>query len=272
MSKRVKIILYSITGFIDYFSSKTNISNENVNLVLDDFDIRYKYYQIGFICVAKDSSKAFRSNDININNTYFNLSIAESNEYSINDLILDNYNYYNVKNIINYQNRLYISNFKQSSNPIISESELSKIKIKYKQEEINIDDFAYQNIYVETREGSELANVISSEKSNIDGNTDYDIIESNPYYIGAQLGSVIIGDDIVLHNQVLNNETGYIVTKSGNNVTANLVVTRGSQGTINVIEINAIINGKEYKAIYKMSVFSIYINICISIKHTIINA
>lgn len=256
--KRYGTDSYSITGFIDYFSSKTNIANETVNLTLDGFDTRYKYYQIGFICVAKDSSKAFRSNDININNTDFNLSIAESNEYSINDLILDNYNYYNVKNIINYQNRLYISNFKQSSNPVISESELSKIKIKYKQEETNIDDFSYQNIYVETREGSELANVISSEKSNIDNNNDYDIIESNPYYKGAQLGSVKIGDDIVLHSQVLNNETGYIVTKSGNNVTANLVVTRGSQGTINVIEINAIINGKEYKAIYKMSVFSIY--------------
>lgn len=256
--KRYGTDSYSITGFIDYFSSKTNVANETVNLVLDDFDTRYKYYQIGFICVAKDSSKAFRSNDINVNNTYFNLSIAESNEYSINDLILDNYNYYNVKNIINYQNRLYISNFKQSSNPIISESELSKIKIKYKQEETNIDDFSYQNIYVETREGSELANVISSEKSNVDGNTDYDIIEPNPYYKGAQLGSVKIGDDIVLNNQLLNNETGYIVTKSGNSVTANLIVTKGSQQTITAIEINAIINGKEYKAIYKMSTFSMY--------------
>ena len=103
---------FSLTGAVDYFSSKSDIANETVEINFDNFDDRYKYYQIGFICVAKDSSKAFRSNDINIDKNTFNLSIADSNNYSVSDLILDNYNYYNVKNIINYQNRLYISNFK----------------------------------------------------------------------------------------------------------------------------------------------------------------
>ena len=258
--KRYGMDSYSITGAIDYFSSKTGIANETINLNLNDFDERYSYYQIGYICVTKDSSKAFRSNDINIGNTNFLLSIAESNSYSVEELILDNFNYYDVHNVINYQNRLYIANYKEFGDGVISESELSKIKIKYEKETVNIDDYSYQNIYAETQQDDELTNIISSETSNTEQSEDYDTIKAYPYYKGTQISSIKIGDDIVLPNDGTNwqNEIGNIITANSNSIPANLVFIKSNRGQVIEIEIKSIIQGKEYKAHYKRSVFSVY--------------
>lgn len=210
---------YSITGAVDYFSTKSNVSKETVNLNIDDIDYRYKFYQIGFICVAKDSSKAFRSNDLDIEVSNFTVSIPEVNSCSVEELILDNFNYYNVKNVINYQNRLYISNFKEYNNPNISESELSKIKLTYVQEEVRIDDAAYQVISVD-----ENGTIDSAENTSVNL-SEYDIIEKNPYYSGTLISSLKIGDEIKINLSAgVYTETGYVITKDGNRVPANLVM------------------------------------------------
>ena len=254
---------YNITGAVDYFSSKSNISNETIELNLIDFDDeRYNYYQIGFICVSKDSSKAFRTNDIQINVNNYILSITEANSYSVNDLILDNYNYYNVKNVINYQNRLYISNFKENSNPIISEANLSKIKLTYEQEEISVDDFAYQNIYVdnEDSEPGEVNNVISIEKLNtVIEDEDYEFIEPYPYYNGTIIQSLKIGNSINLSSLDYGeySEIGNIYTNENNPIRANLNIKvnrggkHGPRYKLIFITIESIIRGKTYKALYK---------------------
>lgn len=210
---------YTISGAVDYFSTKSNVSKETVNLNIDDVDNRYKFYQIGFICVAKDSSKAFRSNDLDAEVGNFTVSIPEVNSYSVEELILDNFNYYNVKNVINYQNRLYISNFKEYNNPDISESELSKIRLTYVQEEVRIDDAAYQVISVDDN-----GTVDSAENSSVDL-SEYDIIGKNPYYTGTLIPSLKIGDEIKIElSDGRYDETGYITTKDGNRVPANLSI------------------------------------------------
>ena len=210
---------YSISGAVDYFSTKSNVSKETINLNIDDVDYRYKFYQIGFICVTKDSSKAFRSNDLDIETSSFTVSIPEVNSYSVEELILDNFNYYNVKNVINYQNRLYISNFKEYNNPEINENELSKIKLTYIQEEVRIDDAAYQVISTD-----ENGVIDSAENSSVDL-SEYDIIEKNPYYTGTLIPSLKIGDEIKINlADGRYNETGYITTKDGNRVPANLSI------------------------------------------------
>ena len=249
---------YSLTGIVDYFSSKSNIANETVEIYLNNFDERYKYYQIGFICVAKESSKAFRSNDINIDKSTFNLSIEESNDYSVENLILDNYNYYNVRNVINYQNRLYIANFKQSSNPLISDLNLSKIKITYEKELNVINDYTYQKIYVDEEEYSEnnVQNVISSEESDVSLDPTYEFVPANPYYIGTIIPSLSIGTPISLSNLSVGtyNEVGYISTNKGQHIQAYLEITiaRTVRGRIYAnFTITATIANREYKAIYK---------------------
>ena len=244
---------YAIAGAIDYFSSKSNIANETISIDLDNFDIKYKYYQIGFICVAKDNSKAFRSNDIDINNFNFVLSISDVNSYSVEELILDNFNYYNVKNVINYQNRLYISNYKEFNNITISQNDLKKIKLTYEKEEISIDDYAYQTITVENDEdAATLDNVVSREDKNIDTNIDYDIVERNPYYQGQIISYLKIGDNITFQTLPVNDgDTGNIITKGGNTVPTNVVFQRNNRNFLQEIIFTALINGKNYVAKYR---------------------
>ena len=242
---------YTLSGCIDYFSSKSNIANETVDITLDNFDERYKFYQIGFICVAKDSSKAFRTNDISIENTLFNLSISDTNSYNVNDLILDNYNYYNVKNIINYQNRLYISNFKENANPIISKEELGKIKLSYNRKLVSLNDISYQLITTDSN------NVISTEERSVDDIIDdYDVLEAFPVYTGTDnnrtIDSIKIGQSFRYSNSLDREptyENGYLTTRGGNHIPAELMLFKDSGHKI--IHIRTEINGTSYEAHYE---------------------
>ena len=257
---------YTIAGAVDYFSSKSDISKETVNIKIDNLDItkeqgkeKYKFYQIGFICVAKDSSKAFRSNDLPITTTEFTVSIPEVNSYSVEELILDNYNYYNVKNVINYQNRLYISNYKEYINPKIGnnpgeikESDLAKIKLKCIEQEVKIDDYAYQAITVDAND-----NVDSAENLSIDKATTYEYVPKFPYYKnntpGAIISSLKIGDNIKInHADGDYTETGYIETNLGTQIPANVKIhidERFFNITIR-FTITATIHNKQYKCEY----------------------
>ena len=97
-------------------SSGSNTCNTTVELNISNLSINFKSYQIGFICTTNDSSRAFKSLDLNINSDInnFYLDYSSLEEYNVNDLTFEHYNYYNVKNIINYKNRLYISNYKEN--------------------------------------------------------------------------------------------------------------------------------------------------------------
>ncbi len=252
---------FTVSGAVDYFSTKSNISKETINIKFDgkiendlkSIEHNYKFYQIGFICVAKDASKAFRSNDISTDILNFTVSIPEVNSYSIEELILDNYNYYNVKNVINYQNRLYISNFKEHTNPEVKESDLAKIKFKYRKEDTSVDDFAYQVISVDTN-----GVVDSSETLSIDEST-IRYIPKYPYYKNddpnAKIKSLKIGDTIKISN-IANgdyDEVGYLVADDGNSgVTANLHlhIDVGFLNVTKTFTITATINNRQYRCEY----------------------
>lgn len=113
-------------GASDYFSNTSNIANETFKIDIE-FNAKnniYSKYQIGIICASKSYTKAFRTSDINFdwNNiddgnitTKFILNNAFLIEAAASDFIVDNYNYFDVKNIINYKNKLYISNYKENN-------------------------------------------------------------------------------------------------------------------------------------------------------------
>lgn len=243
---------YTLSGCIDYFSSKSSIANETININLNNFDNRYKFYQIGFICVAKDSSKAFRTNDIPIDNLLFNLSISETNSYSVEELILDNYNYYNVKNVINYQNRLYISNFKEHTNPVISKEQLSKISLTYNRRLISLNDISYQLITTDSNN-----NIISTEERSVDDIVDdYDVLEAYPVYTGTDnnrtIDSIKIGQSFKYSPSLSSEpiyEHGYLTTRGGNQIAADLMMFRDSGHKL--IHIRTEINGTSYEAHYE---------------------
>lgn len=123
------------TGCSDYFSSEDDICNETFEANIYFNDDRYKIYQIGVICASKSYNKSFRSSDKFIKeNKSFVFDVKDLVETSISELITDNYNYFNVGNIINYKNRLYISNYNEnSSNAKISDDVTKDIKITIKE-------------------------------------------------------------------------------------------------------------------------------------------
>lgn len=111
-------------GASDYFSNTSDIANETfkIDIRFDSKNNIYSKYQIGIICASKSYTKAFRTSDINFNwnnssniTTEFVLNNASLIEAAASDFIIDNYNYFDVKNIINYKNKLYISNYKENN-------------------------------------------------------------------------------------------------------------------------------------------------------------
>lgn len=116
------------SGILDHFSSQESITNERLKLNIDNLDIRYKQYQIAFICINKLETKCYKSFDINISSNTYIIDLNNMEEYDYQDLIINTYNLYNVKNITNYKNRLYISNYKEK---VITDYDTSGITLRF---------------------------------------------------------------------------------------------------------------------------------------------
>lgn len=86
----------------------TFISNLNNNNNI------YNTYQLGFIIVRTDYTKAFRTFDINVGNNYI-FDLRTIIEDSVTNLITTYNNYYNVKTLTTYKNSLYIANYNENN-------------------------------------------------------------------------------------------------------------------------------------------------------------
>jgi hypothetical protein len=107
------------TGCSDAFSDNLDICSKTFKVGISFWPgTSYTEYQIGIICASKTYTKAFRTFDLhkeNSSSNYFTFDIKQIVEIAATDLIEEHYNYFNVKNLINYQNRLYISNYEESN-------------------------------------------------------------------------------------------------------------------------------------------------------------
>ena len=124
-------------GCIDFYSSKrefcAHLPKIRFKFQADWEVLNFQKYQIGIVIKRNDTTKCFRSDDFDRypeNNG--NVALTEYEyifnreklvEVSLEELTLDKYNYYNVRNTINYQNRNYISNYTET-NYNISEKEI----------------------------------------------------------------------------------------------------------------------------------------------------
>lgn len=137
------------TGCYDGFSNNSEISNTTfaINLNFNSFN-NFSQYQLGFVCASKAYTKAFITNDINISDTNYIFNPKYLSDGSITEFITAYYNYYNVKNIINYKNRLYISNYKeQTLNKKIDQSIIDSVSISLK---VNTTNFAFSSTNKDT--------------------------------------------------------------------------------------------------------------------------
>lgn len=94
-----------------YINQNVDLINNCLNINIKHSDILYDYCQIGFVCIAKTYTKYFVTSDIRMfTDIKISTDINKIKEEVFNTNIYENY--YNVKNIINKNNKLYISNYK----------------------------------------------------------------------------------------------------------------------------------------------------------------
>lgn len=97
-------------------SDEYEVCSKTIKFDLKNLSDIYQHYQLGFTCSTKTYTDCKITNDIDINNNSFELIYKNTEDYDVEELIRVYENYYNVKNIINYNNRLYISNYKTKEN------------------------------------------------------------------------------------------------------------------------------------------------------------
>ena len=172
-------------GASDYFSNETDIANETfkIDISFNENDLTYKYYQIGLVCSSKSYTKTFKTSDIKLDTIEkeFILNKEILTEASIEEFITDNFNYYNVKNIINYQNRLYISNYEENNaNDKINDNILNAIKISLNHKALISNSFT-TNQTIATAEIETVATDIGTEDPYIETKIKKEIYTNNQY-------------------------------------------------------------------------------------------
>lgn len=187
------------TGASDYFSNNKDICNKTIKFDVKDIDTRYNKYQIGFIVFSKTYNKCYISNDIDKNNTNYELNYRTSIENGIDDFIRNNYNYNNVHKVINYKNRLYIGNYIEDNyNDNSLQLITNKIKASIVCESFPLVNYANYDVC--------LFNTKTNIANQYDGeNVDYKKIKITNYYN--------LSDNEILYIYTQNNnDNGYVLT------------------------------------------------------------
>lgn len=220
------------TGCYDGFSNNSEISNTTfaINLNFNSFN-NFNQYQLGFVCASKAYSKAFITNDINISDTNYIFNPKYLSEGSITEFITAYYNYYNVKNIINYKNRLYISNYKeQTLNKKIDQSIIDSVSISLK---VNTTNFAFSFTNKDTV--STLKQIVTLTEKRKDARSGQEQLKTpKQYFLDINSISDITNQSIPF-NKILNVDNSiYLIVKiTKEETTTNKVI---AIDTINIIK------------------------------------
>lgn len=216
------------TGCYDGFSNNSEISNTTfaINLNFNNFN-NFDQYQLGFVCASKAYTKAFTTNDINISNTNYVFNPKYLSEGSITEFITAYYNYYNVKNIINYKNRLYISNYKeQTLNKKIDQSIIDSVSISLK---VNTTNFAFSSTNKDTV--STLKQIVTLTEKRKDARSGQEQLKTpKQYFLDINSISDITNQSIPF-NKILNVD---------NSIDLIVKITKEGNTTEKVIDINSI--------------------------------
>lgn len=220
------------TGCYDGFSNNSEISNTTfaINLNFNSFN-NFSQYQLGFVCASKAYTKAFITNDINISDTNYIFNPKYLSEGSIAEFITAYYNYYNVKNIINYKNRLYISNYKeQTLNKKIDQSIIDSVSISLK---VNTTNFAFSSTNKDIISTLKQIVVLTEKRKDVRSGQEQ-LKTPKQYFLDINSISDIINQSIPF-NKILNvdDSINLIVKITKKETTTNKVI---AIDTINIIK------------------------------------
>lgn len=114
-------------GGHSFTTSDTDYCNLSLELKLlfGNCVTEYNTFQLGYIITSKTYTKAFRTEDLDkpflgATNTEYKFRVEHKNdiECTVEELTTSYYNYNNVENIVNYNNRIYISNYIETAKNI----------------------------------------------------------------------------------------------------------------------------------------------------------
>ena len=109
-------------------SNNVDLANSSIFINLGHIDKRYDSFDIGVMCVANTYTKYYVIEDLSNSTDNINIDIDKMKEEVFNTNIYENY--YNVKNIVNKDNKLYISNYETSKNKQINVDDVKLNLIK----------------------------------------------------------------------------------------------------------------------------------------------
>lgn len=125
-------------GHYDFVSEDKDFCSVTLEVNLDFIKNagcpNYSEYQLAYVVTSKTYNKCYRTDDISISETSYIVNPKTEIEQSSDELVLDYYNYYNVRQITNYKNRVYIADYKEHSlNPKNMSAYLSGITLGCKE-------------------------------------------------------------------------------------------------------------------------------------------
>lgn len=166
-------------GCTDHFSDETNIAQETFKINFTNPAGVRTYYQIGIVCCSKSYTKAFKTrNIINYVDSYTDVGKGTPQKFifdvnslditSVDEFIIDNYNPFNVENIINYKNRLYIANYKEhtANDKTINKTIINNIKIELHKEYFDDEAVVYDVPILNNQNETMLSNQYTSHQIN----------------------------------------------------------------------------------------------------------
>ncbi len=129
------------TEFEPFLINGNDKSNKGVYFTLD-IDKNYKFtkYQIGYIVKHNDAvdARIFNTYSIDITTLVFNTNTYIEEE-SVDEMLREPVELFDVKNVINYNNRIYISNYKENLNEDLT-GNTKNVHVDI--ETINISDYS----------------------------------------------------------------------------------------------------------------------------------
>lgn len=186
-----------------YVNQNVDLINNCLNIEISTNNILYEYCQIGFICVSKTYTKYYMSSDIKLNHVIsISTNIDSLNEEIFNINLYENY--YNVENIINKNNKIYISNYKTTNdiNLNVDDITLSLYKSKIINNEYEgLDEYININGYNYNKESTLKYKFSTSE---VYKNDNYEIYTFGIKYIKLAYYLYYIGKSSwVVSNRIL---------------------------------------------------------------------
>ena len=118
-------------------------SNFNMNFKLEinlfEQSDLYKEFQLGFVLQTGDDTKAYEWEKFSIDTSEIIFNGKNATEISLNEIQLNSFGIYNVNTLTNYNDRLYIANYKEDTSVLEYDSSNIDVIINHERFNIGID-------------------------------------------------------------------------------------------------------------------------------------